>query len=189
LWCNNTLRCYALTAVPITDAFWDFVQCSSSSKRRFGGRIVSISIETQQQGTKSQKATTIDTAVKASQRTVFFDRNVYPCTERPLCNLTGQQAIAKTPVKRSAYQINSLILVLGYSLLVPFSRATIGLVVTRYRGALLSTLLHLSLTPISYNKASAYQLQRSATEHSSTCKSHSHKPQQAQCLSVTEERY
>jgi hypothetical protein len=58
-----------------------------------------------------------------------------------------------------------------------------------YRGALLSTLLHVSLIPTRHNRPSAYQLQRSATEHSSTCKSHSHKPQQAQYLSVTEERY
>jgi hypothetical protein len=33
-----------------------------------------------------------------------------------------------------------------------------------YRGALLSTLLHVSLIPTSYNRPSTYQLQRSATE-------------------------
>jgi hypothetical protein len=38
-----------------------------------------------------------------------------------------------------------------------------------YRKALLSTLLHVSLIPTSHNSPSAYQLQRSATEHSSTC--------------------
>jgi hypothetical protein len=43
--------------------------------------------------------------------------------------------------------------------------------------------------PASYNRISTYQLQRSTTEHSSTCKSHSHKPQQAWYLSVTEEHY
>jgi hypothetical protein len=58
-----------------------------------------------------------------------------------------------------------------------------------YRGALLSTLLHVSLISTSHNRPSTYQLQRSATEPSSTCKSHSHKPKQAQYLSVTEERY
>jgi hypothetical protein len=41
----------------------------------------------------------------------------------------------------------------------------------------------------SHNRPSTYQLQRSATEHSSTRKSHSHKLQQAQYLSVTEEGY
>jgi hypothetical protein len=43
-----------------------------------------------------------------------------------------------------------------------------------YRGAPLSTLLHVSLIPTRHNRPSAYQLQRSTTEHSSTCKSHSH---------------
>jgi hypothetical protein len=42
---------------------------------------------------------------------------------------------------------------------------------------------------LSYKRPSTYQLQKSATEHSSTCKSHSHTPQQAQYLSVTEESY
>jgi hypothetical protein len=42
-----------------------------------------------------------------------------------------------------------------------------------YRGALLSTLLHVSLIPTSHNRPSTYQLVRSAAEHSSTCKSHS----------------
>jgi hypothetical protein len=46
-----------------------------------------------------------------------------------------------------------------------------------------------SLIPTSYNRYSVYQLQRSATEHSFAYKSHTHKPQRAQCLSVTEERY
>jgi hypothetical protein len=58
-----------------------------------------------------------------------------------------------------------------------------------------------SVIPTRYNRPGIYQLQGSATEHSSTCKSHSHKPQQAQCKShshkpqqaqyllVTEERY
>jgi hypothetical protein len=59
------------------------------------------------------------------------------------------------------------------------SHITTGLVPISYRGALLSTLLHVSLIPTSHNRPSTYQLQRSATEHSSTCKSHSHKPQQA----------
>jgi hypothetical protein len=36
-----------------------------------------------------------------------------------------------------------------------------------------------SLISTSHNRPSAYQLQRNATEHSKTCKSHSHKPQQA----------
>jgi hypothetical protein len=44
-----------------------------------------------------------------------------------------------------------------------------------YRGALLSTLLHVSLIPTSHNRPTTYQLHRSATEHSSTCKSQSHK--------------
>jgi hypothetical protein len=39
------------------------------------------------------------------------------------------------------------------------------------RGALLSTLLHGSLILTSHNRPSTYQLQRSATEHSSTCRS------------------
>jgi hypothetical protein len=64
-----------------------------------------------------------------------------------------------------------------------------GLVPVSYRRALLSTLLHVSLIRTSHNRPSTYQLQTSATEPSSTYKSHSHKPQQAQCLSVTEERY
>jgi hypothetical protein len=87
-------------------------------------------------------------------------------------------------------------------MLVSFLQATTGLVPIRYRGALLSTLLHVSLLPTSFNRPSAYQLQKSATEpsstclipkshnmpstyqsqksvseHSSTCKSRSHKPQ------------
>jgi hypothetical protein len=45
-----------------------------------------------------------------------------------------------------------------------------------------------NLIPISYSRPRAYQLQRSATEHSTTCKSHFNK-QQASYLSVTEERY
>jgi hypothetical protein len=57
------------------------------------------------------------------------------------------------------------------------------------RTALLNTRIHVSLIPTSHNRTSTYQLQRIATEHSSTCKSHSHKPQQAYYLSVTEERY
>jgi GTP-sensing pleiotropic transcriptional regulator CodY len=70
-----------------------------------------------------------------------------------------------------------------------FPQATTGLVPMSYRRALLSTLLHVSLIPTSYNRPSTCQLQRSATEHSSTCKSHSHKLQQAQYLPVTEEHY
>jgi hypothetical protein len=35
------------------------------------------------------------------------------------------------------------------------------------------------LIPTSHNRPSTYQLYRIATEHSSTCKSHSHKPQEA----------
>jgi hypothetical protein len=66
---------------------------------------------------------------------------------------------------------------------------TIGVAPISYRGALLRTLLHASLSPTRHNWRSTYQLQRSATEHSPTCKSHSQKPQQAQYLSVTEERY
>jgi hypothetical protein len=40
-----------------------------------------------------------------------------------------------------------------------------------YRGALLITLLHVSLIPTSHNRPSACQLQKSATEHSSKFKS------------------
>jgi hypothetical protein len=47
----------------------------------------------------------------------------------------------------------------------------------------------MNLISISYNRPGTYQLQKSATEHSSTCKSHSHKLQQAKYLSVTEEHY
>jgi hypothetical protein len=42
---------------------------------------------------------------------------------------------------------------------------------------------------MSHNRLIAYRLQKSATEHSSACKSRSHKPQQAKYLSATEERY
>jgi cytoskeletal protein RodZ len=35
------------------------------------------------------------------------------------------------------------------------------------------------LIPTSYTRSTTYQLQRSTTEHSSACKSHSHNPQQA----------
>jgi hypothetical protein len=45
-----------------------------------------------------------------------------------------------------------------------------------YRAALLSTLLHVSLIPLGHKKPNAYQLQSSATEHPSTCKSHSPRP-------------
>jgi hypothetical protein len=105
-----------------------------------------------------------------------------PTPERPISALgcvTLQQAIAETPLKRSAYNIQGLILVLGFSLLVSFLQATTGLVPISYRRVLRNTLLHVSLIPTSYKRPSAYQLQRSATEHSSTCKSHSHEPQQA----------
>jgi hypothetical protein len=63
------------------------------------------------------------------------------------------------------------------SLSIP--QATTGLETISYRRALLSTLLHVSLIPTSHNKPRTYQSQKSATEHASTCKSHSHKPQQA----------
>jgi hypothetical protein len=66
---------------------------------------------------------------------------------------------------------------------VSFPQATTGLVPISYRRALLSTLLHVSLIATSYNRPCAYLLQRSATKHSSTCKAHSHKLQQAHCLS------
>jgi hypothetical protein len=72
---------------------------------------------------------------------------------------------------------------------VSFPQATRGPAPISYRGALLNTLLHVCLLPTSHKRPSTYQLQRSATEHSSTCKSPSHKPQQAQHLSVSEERY
>jgi hypothetical protein len=75
------------------------------------------------------------------------------------------------------------------TLLLSFPQETTGLVTISYRGAPLNTLLHESPIPTSHNRPSAYQIQWSATEHSSTCKSHSHKPQQAKCLSDTEERY
>jgi hypothetical protein len=42
---------------------------------------------------------------------------------------------------------------------------------------------------VSYNRPRTYQLQRSATEHSPTCKSHSHMPQKALILSVTAGSY
>jgi hypothetical protein len=67
--------------------------------------------------------------------------------------------------------------------LIPIS--TTGLVPIRYREALLSSLLHLRLPPTGLNRLSAYQLQRSTTEHCSTCETHYHKPQQAQKESVT----
>jgi hypothetical protein len=65
-----------------------------------------------------------------------------------------------------------------FSTYVSFTRATTGLVPISYRRALVSPPLHVSLIPISHNRPSTYQIQRSATEPSSTCKSHSHKPQQ-----------
>jgi hypothetical protein len=74
-------------------------------------------------------------------------------------------------------------------MLVSFPQATTGLVPISYRRALLSTLLRVSLIPISHNRPSAYQLQRSATEDTSICKSHSHKLQEAYYLSDSEERY
>jgi hypothetical protein len=45
-----------------------------SAKRRF---------ELEPHGTKSQKTSVIDTAVKASQRTVFFGLTQYPSMKRP----------------------------------------------------------------------------------------------------------
>jgi hypothetical protein len=54
-------------------------------------------------------------------------------------------------------------------MLVSLPQATIGLVPVSYSGALLSTLLHVSLIPTSYNRHGTYQLEKSATEHSSTC--------------------
>jgi hypothetical protein len=53
-------------AVSIKDVFWDFVPCSTVSNQCFGERTVSGT------GTKSQKISLIDTAMKASQKTVFF---------------------------------------------------------------------------------------------------------------------
>jgi hypothetical protein len=67
-------------------------------------------------------------------------------------------------------------------MLVSSPHATTGLVPISYREALLRTLLHVNLIPTSYNRPSTYQLQRSATENSYTCKSHSHKLQQAYYL-------
>jgi hypothetical protein len=80
-----------------------------------------------------------------------------------------QQTIAKT----------LLLYYLRFRLQVPFPQTTTGPVPISYRGGLLSTLLHVRLIPTSYNKPRTYQLQRSSTEHSFTCKSHSHMPQQA----------
>jgi hypothetical protein len=57
--------------------------------------------------------------------------------------------------------------------------ASSGLAPIIYRRVLLSTLLHVSLIPTSHIRPSAYQLQSSTTDHSSACRSHSHKPQQA----------
>jgi hypothetical protein len=73
-----------------------------------------------------------------------------------------------TPAKRSAYQILS-----AFFLLV------VTVIKVQFVG----------LTPISNNGPSTYQLQKSTTERSSTCKSHCHKLQQAEYLPVTEERY
>jgi hypothetical protein len=81
---------------------------------------------------------------------------------------TRQQAIVKTPAKRSAYQIHSLI---AFFVVIVFKVSFVSLILT------------------SYNRPTTYQLQKNTTEHSSTCKSHSHKLQQAQNPSVTEERY
>jgi hypothetical protein len=75
------------------------------------------------------------------------------------------------------------------SILQWLQKATKGLEPIRNRGALLSTLIHVSLITTTHNRSSTYQLQRNATEHNSTGKSHSHKPQQVQYLSVIEERY
>jgi hypothetical protein len=112
-----------------------------------------------------------------------------PCIGR----LLGSHAVFLVRTHDSEDRIASIITVTRIGELVETSAVTsvLRLVATAniiagspivpisYTGALLSTLLHLSLIPISYNRSSAYQLQRSATEHSSTCKSRSHKPQQA----------
>jgi hypothetical protein len=96
-----------------------------------------------------------------------------------------QQTIWKTHAKRYAYQVLSVTVVLLVLVSLRFisyfssPKATTGAEPIGYRGALLSTLLYVSLIPTSHNRPSAYQLERSATEHSSTCKSHCHKPQQA----------
>jgi hypothetical protein len=48
-----------------------------------------------------------------------------------------------------------------------------------YRDEILTTILHESLLPKSHTWPKTYQSQRSDTVYSSTCKSHSHKSQQA----------
>jgi hypothetical protein len=66
---------------------------------------------------------------------------------------------------------------------VLFPKATTGPGLLRYRGSLLSYLIHVSLIPTSHNMPSVYLIESSATELSSTCKSHSHSPQHASYLS------
>jgi hypothetical protein len=53
----------------------------------------------------------------------------------------------------------------------------------------MNNILHVSTTPTSYNFPSPYQSQSVATEHSSTCKFHSHKLQKAKYKLSKEERY
>jgi hypothetical protein len=63
---------------------------------------------------------------------------------------------------------------------VLFPQATTSPVPISLVVSLLSTLLHVSLIPTSHNLPRTYQLHCSATEHSSTYKSHSHNPQQSE---------
>jgi hypothetical protein len=62
---------------------------------------------------------------------------------------------------------------------VSLPQATAFLVPISYRGTLQNTLTHVIPILTSHNKPFIYYLMRSATEHSSTCKAHSHKTQVA----------
>jgi hypothetical protein len=66
----------------VTDVFWDAVLCDSGQNRRFGEHITSIfrflrvigfhnCVTMKPQGTKSQKISIIDTAVKTSENKVL----------------------------------------------------------------------------------------------------------------------
>jgi hypothetical protein len=90
-----------------------------------------------------------------------MERNIYLYTRKFIIinircrDLYNRNALSDglTLTKRSDFQIHSLILV--FRILIK------------------------SLIPKSHNIANIYQWQKSATEHSTTCKSRSHKPQQA----------
>jgi hypothetical protein len=81
----------------------------------------------------------------------------------------------------------ALLSILVHVSLIPISHKT----PRAYRVHLskLSKFLHVSLIPIRHNRRSTYQSHSSATEHSSAYKNHFHNLQPAKCFSVTEESY